>query len=273
MAFDASELYTGFAPIRASHVKQFFDALTGVMTDQPITIANVLALTSSTLAYVDVRQISAPAAPAANYNRLWFQSDNILRHQNSAGTIQEHPGISVTTAGDIIYATAADTLTRLGITAGGYLKGNAAGTAPEYSPAGQIVFPATQNASADANTLDDYEEGTWTPSVGGTATYLNQVGKYTKIGRLVTALLHVEINAIGTGSTTTLTGAPFAPSLMASCSVGLFTNSVTAFVFLAFTLSGTTFTCRTLTAAAASVGSDALFGAFTELRTTCVYEV
>ena len=31
-------------------------------------------------------------------------------------------------------------------------------------PIGQLAFPATQNPSANANTLDDYEEGTWTPS-------------------------------------------------------------------------------------------------------------
>lgn len=37
---------------------------------------------------------------------------------------------------------------------------------------GQIKFPSTQIPSADVNTLDDYAEGTWTPSLGGTATYL-----------------------------------------------------------------------------------------------------
>jgi hypothetical protein len=42
--------------------------------------------------------------------------------------------------------------------------------------AGQIKFPATQNASAGANTLDDYEEGTWTPSVGGTLPTLSKMG-------------------------------------------------------------------------------------------------
>src|ERR1035437_2045665 len=35
--------------------------------------------------------------------------------------------------------------------------------------AGQIKFPASQNASSDANTLDDYEEGTWTPADGSGA--------------------------------------------------------------------------------------------------------
>jgi len=56
---------------------------------------------------------------------------------------------------------------------------------------GGIKFPATQVASADVNTLDDYEEGTWTPSFTGSTTnptvsYNVQTGKYTKIGRLVT---------------------------------------------------------------------------------------
>jgi hypothetical protein len=54
---------------------------------------------------------------------------------------------------------------------------------------GQITFPATQSASADANTLDDYEEGTWTPTLtgsSGSATYFVQSGTYTKIGNMVT---------------------------------------------------------------------------------------
>lgn len=54
---------------------------------------------------------------------------------------------------------------------------------------GQITFPATQNPSADANTLDDYEEGTWTPTLtgsSGSATYNSQSGTYVKVGSMVT---------------------------------------------------------------------------------------
>ena len=58
---------------------------------------------------------------------------------------------------------------------------------------GQIKFPATQNPSADPNTIDDYKEGTWTPTataltVVGTPTY---AGSYTKIGRLVVATITI----------------------------------------------------------------------------------
>ena len=54
---------------------------------------------------------------------------------------------------------------------------------------GQIVFPATQNASANANTLDDYEEGTWTASISAPVNMSGVTwnsGSYTKIGNLVT---------------------------------------------------------------------------------------
>jgi hypothetical protein len=57
------------------------------------------------------------------------------------------------------------------------------------STAGQIKFPATQNASANANTLDDYEEGTWTPidTSGASLSYTSNSGRYTKIGNRVLA--------------------------------------------------------------------------------------
>ena len=58
-----------------------------------------------------------------------------------------------------------------------------------------ITFPATQSASADANTLDDYEEGTWTPNQGSGLTVVgtfSSSGKYTKIGNLVTVNFQVN---------------------------------------------------------------------------------
>lgn len=69
-----------------------------------------------------------------------------------------------------------------------------------------ITFPATQVASSDANTLDDYEEGTFTPTVqgsttAGVGTYNQQVGYYTKVGRLVTVNVWLQwTNTTGTGN-------------------------------------------------------------------------
>jgi hypothetical protein len=73
-----------------------------------------------------------------------------------------------------------------------------------------ITFPATQSASSDANTLDDYEEGTWTPTLGGTATYSQQSGRYTKVGRVVTISFDLGVSTLGTGVAHTISGLPFA---------------------------------------------------------------
>ena len=83
---------------------------------------------------------------------------------------------------------------------------------PSASGSG-ISFPATQSASSDANTLDDYEEGTWTPTVtssGGTLTSTTSTGTYTKIGRSVTVTFSSIITNPGTASGyMILSGFPF----------------------------------------------------------------
>ena len=77
-----------------------------------------------------------------------------------------------------------------------------------------ITFPATQVAATDVNTLDDYEEGTFTPTiVGGTTAgvgvYSIQNGNYTKVGNLVTFRLYVNTSShTGTGATL-IYGLPF----------------------------------------------------------------
>lgn len=81
--------------------------------------------------------------------------------------------------------------------------------------AGQIKFPAAQNASADANTLDDYEEGAWTPALTGSGgasgqVYAQQTGSYTKIGRFVQCNFFITLSTLGTiTGGVRLTGLPF----------------------------------------------------------------
>ena len=71
------------------------------------------------------------------------------------------------------------------------------------SSGGQIKFPATQNASSNANTLDDYEEGTWTPTIAGDgtefvgATYNSRAGKYVKIGDVVWVSFDIDVLLAG----------------------------------------------------------------------------
>lgn len=77
---------------------------------------------------------------------------------------------------------------------------------------GQIKFPASQNASADANTLDDYEEGSWTPAwtaSSGSATLSSSSGKYVKIGRLVTVNFKSNFTSSSSYASPVLTNLPF----------------------------------------------------------------
>lgn len=87
--------------------------------------------------------------------------------------------------------------------------------------AGRIKFPASQNPSADPNTFDDYEEGTWTPVLTFAApgdlaiVYSSQAGTYTKKGREITLSFDV-VTTTFTYTTATggiqITGAPFSNS-------------------------------------------------------------
>ena len=125
---------------------------------------------------------------------------------------------SITFSGDTntgIYSPGADTV---GLTAGGTLVGSVGlGTtlalqgATSQSGTG-ITFPATQSASSNANTLDDYEEGTWTPvyDTGFSAvTYSARTGTYTKIGRFVQLNLFISAVSATASGNITITGLPF----------------------------------------------------------------
>lgn len=81
---------------------------------------------------------------------------------------------------------------------------------------GQLKFPATQNPSTDANTLDDYEEGTWTPVMrfGGASvgvTYTTQLGQYTKVGNVCHIQGNITLSAKGSSTgAASIGGLPFA---------------------------------------------------------------
>jgi hypothetical protein len=140
---------------------------------------------------------------------------------------------------------------------------------------GQLKFPATQNASADANTLDDYEEGTWTPSLGGSTTYSEQIGSYTKSGRGILADFSLLISSIGSGSTTTISGGPFTAGSDGALAVQRLVNSVTAVVSVqvGVAISSTAFAMRSRTAAAASDAEIAIFQNSTQLIAGGSYRV
>ena len=72
-----------------------------------------------------------------------------------------------------------------------------------------VTFPATQVPSSNANTLDDYEEGTWTPTWnGGTITSATRC-QYVKIGAQVTVTGDLAFGTPSGSAAVTIGGMPF----------------------------------------------------------------
>lgn len=135
---------------------------------------------------------------------------------------------------------------------------------PAASGAG-ITFPATQSASTEANTLDDYEEGTWTPTQGSGLTVVgafSSAGSYTKIGNVVTVRGYVKGGtsvAIAANAQLCL-GLPFSSGSALPYANGFATNgATTAGGFLQ------PYTTGVYTATAFAASSDISF--------TCIYTV
>lgn len=75
-----------------------------------------------------------------------------------------------------------------------------------------IVFPATQNTSTDANTLDDFANNkSWTPAdtSGAALTLAAAEGRYTKVGDTVLAWGYVQYPATASGANAKIGGLPF----------------------------------------------------------------
>ena len=117
--------------------------------------------------------------------------------------------------------------------------------------------------TGSANKLSDVEEGSWTPSVGGNATYNAQTGKYIKIGNQVTCWFNIYVNSLGTGSHVTVTGLPFTVSNITEFnangnSMTYWSNINTACTYLAVKLDKNTtqFQFTNTTAATTTVGTS-----------------
>jgi hypothetical protein len=104
-----------------------------------------------------------------------------------------------------------------------------------------------------ANKLDDYETGTFTPTIGGstgnpTATYTVNNGEYTKIGDLVYVAMDIELSALSGGSGfVELDGLPFtaqgvsnATGVLSITRTGNFASNLTTGYLTAMVASGDT---------------------------------
>lgn len=150
------------------------------------------------------------------------------------------------------------------------------------SSGGQINFPATQNASAGANCLDDYEEGTYTVAWTSSGTQPAKGngsfnGVYTKIGQKVLVSITITM-----GSTTTFGTGNYTFSLpFTSTGTHAFIGSIfivdsgTGFYIAVSRITGSTATISGFTSAGAQIGATTphTWAVNDELNITCEYIV
>jgi hypothetical protein len=151
-----------------------------------------------------------------------------------------------------------------------------------------VTFPATQVTSADANTLDDYEEGTFTPTLidasnNQPSAYGIRTASYTKIGNIVTIQIYLAVTTMGG----TISGAvsignmPFTASSTTNAyqgvSVGYWGTMATNLVFVGgfFNFGQTKISLYRTTAAATSMttmqASD--WTSSSDIMVACTYRV
>lgn len=135
-----------------------------------------------------------------------------------------------------------------------------------------LTFPATQTASSGANTLDDYEEGTWTPSdiSGAALAFTGVTGNciYHKIGSLVTATFAVIYPVTIDGSAAAIAGLPFNAATTVNAQGGYITYTDAGVTILLNISAGNTYFTLKSTAGAGILNS-ALSGK--EVRGTLIY--
>jgi hypothetical protein len=128
-------------------------------------------------------------------------ASGVLQLQSNGTTALTVSGATVTLAGATTLSNTLQVATTIGV----------GGATPAASGAG-ITFPATQSASSNANTLDDYEEGTFTPTYLGrttnpTVSYTGSTaGNYVKIGSLVYCRGTLRTSSVSGGSGDVLIG-------------------------------------------------------------------
>ena len=120
-----------------------------------------------------------------------------------------------------------------------------------------------------------YSEGKFTPTLGGTATYLAQSGDYTRIGNRVFVDVILSVQSIGTGSTTVISGLPAELAVNNTCTftVGQIALSATAVVSISGVGFGTQIFLYSKIAATATDDFHAIFGNGTGIILSGTYRI
>jgi hypothetical protein len=161
-------------------------------------------------------------------------SGKIIQAATTTGLLKASSGVIAAAVAGTDYGnvSSSDTVStdnaiaRFDSTSGRLIQVSSAGvTDAGFLTANGLTFPAVQVSSADANTLDDYEEGTWTPIFGSTDIFYGDItltyytvptqGLYRKIGSVVFVSFEIAVSSLTvTGSTSSalyIEGLPYIP--------------------------------------------------------------
>lgn len=155
-----------------------------------------------------------------------YPSEPIRLNNSSSGTLIN---ATAPTSGTTKITSVASSATLAAWTFAGDVSAVYAGT--RMSGMG-VAFPATQIASTDPNTLDDYEEGTWTPtdqSGAGLSFTINRTATYKKVGEQVFAYFDITYPTTSNGNSSIIS-LPFVNSSVHDASVSIgYTTYASAF--------------------------------------------
>ena len=197
-----------------------------------LTSGSAFTFDGSTLALTGVQQITNSSGSTLILDRTSNAGSLQLNYNGTqTGQVQAASGGglifyqgSTPTEGMRLTATGLKTVSTISV-------GNAT---PSTSGAG-ITWPATQSASSNSNTLDDYEEGTWTasfvPNTSGSITMTTPTGTYTKVGRVVTITGAFKVSSVSSpAGYLKINGLPFSGGAGADprCSISILGDGMNA---------------------------------------------
>ena len=165
--------------------------------------------------------------PASRYHQTggqhyWYTAPS------SSGAITWTQSLFISNAGGVSIGNTTDPgATNLSVTGTGkYGTTVSVGAATPSASGAGITFPATQSASTDVNTLDDYKEGSWTPVANVINFAAGTTGKYTKIGNLVTLTFKVVFPTTADTNNAYITAMPFTLGVDSAAAIGNYTNGI-----------------------------------------------
>jgi hypothetical protein len=169
----------------------------------------------------EVLRLQSDTASSALFQTLYNSAGTRRMFQGYASSSSSEYTLNNEEAGAVVFATAATE--RMRVNAGAPILCLSGGNTSATGTG--IAFPSATSASSDPNTLDDYEEGTFTPTItsgSGTITTVGAVtAVYTKIGNIVLASVTVNITTNGTAAQSIIVnGLPFAATAIAYIGAG-----------------------------------------------------